>query len=41
MTAERADKIGSRVREMAWQLSTALGATADGVRALVPDIRLG
>jgi IclR family transcriptional regulator, acetate operon repressor len=41
MTAERADKIGSRVREVAWQLSTALGATAEGVHALVPDIRLG
>ena len=41
MSAERADKIGSRVREVAWQLSTALGATAEGVRALVPDIRLG
>lgn len=41
MNAERADQIGSRVREVAWQLSTALGATAQGVRALVPDIRLG
>jgi IclR family acetate operon transcriptional repressor len=41
MTAERADKIGSRVRDVAWQLSTALGATAEGVHALVPDIRLG
>jgi IclR family acetate operon transcriptional repressor len=41
MDAERADKIGTRVREVAWQLSTALGATAEGVRALVPDIRLG
>jgi IclR family transcriptional regulator, acetate operon repressor len=41
MTAERADKIGSRVRDVTWQLSTALGATAEGVHALVPDIRLG
>jgi IclR family acetate operon transcriptional repressor len=41
MSAERAEKIGSRVREVAWQLSTALGATAEGVHALVPDIRLG
>jgi IclR family transcriptional regulator, acetate operon repressor len=41
MNAERVDKIGSRVREIAWQLSTALGATAEGVHALVPDIRLG
>lgn len=24
---------GGRVREVAWQLSTALGATAEGVRA--------
>jgi IclR family transcriptional regulator, acetate operon repressor len=41
MNAERVDKIGNRVREIAWQLSTALGATAEGVHALVPDIRLG
>jgi IclR family acetate operon transcriptional repressor len=41
MNAERAEKIGSRVREVAWELSTALGATAEGVHALVPDIRLG
>jgi IclR family acetate operon transcriptional repressor len=41
MSAERAEKIGSRVREVAWELSTALGATAEGVHALVPDIRLG
>jgi IclR family transcriptional regulator, acetate operon repressor len=41
MNAERAEKIGSRVREGAWELSTALGATAEGVHALVPDIRLG
>ncbi|HEX2285536.1 MAG TPA: IclR family transcriptional regulator [Mycobacterium sp.] len=41
MTAERAEKMGSRVREVAWEVSTALGATADGVHALVPDIRLG
>jgi IclR family transcriptional regulator, acetate operon repressor len=41
MSADRAEKIGSRVREVAWQLSTALGATAEGVHALVPDIRLG
>jgi IclR family acetate operon transcriptional repressor len=41
MNAERVDKIGTRVREVAWQLSTALGATAEGVRAVVPDIRLG
>ena len=33
--------MGERVREVAWQLSTALGATAEGVHALVPDIRLG
>lgn len=41
MTSERADVMGTRVREVAWQLSTALGATADGVHALVPDIGLG
>jgi len=41
MNPEREDAIGARVREVAWQLSTALGATMDGVRALVPDIRLG
>jgi IclR family transcriptional regulator, acetate operon repressor len=41
MTPDRADRMGARVREIAWQLSTTLGATADGVYALVPDIRLG
>ena len=41
MSADRAEKIGSRVREVAWQLSTALGATAEGVHEFVPDIRLG
>ena len=41
MTAERVDKIGGRLREVAWQLSTALGATAEGVHAIVPDLRLG
>lgn len=41
MGAERAQQIGSRVREVAWQLSTALGATAEGVRAVIPDICLG
>ncbi|WP_051468666.1 IclR family transcriptional regulator [Mycolicibacterium tusciae] len=41
MDAERAQLIGARVREVAWQLSTALGATAEGVRAVRPDIRLG
>jgi IclR family acetate operon transcriptional repressor len=41
MDAERAQQIGTRVREVAWQLSTALGATPDGVRAVIPDIRLG
>lgn len=41
MSPEREELIGTRVREVAWQLSTALGATAEGVHALVPDIRLG
>jgi IclR family acetate operon transcriptional repressor len=41
MDQERAERIGTRVRETAWQLSIALGATAEGVRALLPDIRLG
>jgi IclR family acetate operon transcriptional repressor len=41
MDAERAQQIGGRVREVAWQLSTALGATAEGVHAVIPDIRLG
>jgi IclR family acetate operon transcriptional repressor len=41
MTPEREEHLGTRVREVAWELSTALGATADGVHALVPDIRLG
>ena len=41
MTAERADAMGARVREVAWQLSTTLGATAEGVHATVPGIRLG
>ncbi len=41
MDAERAQQIGGRVREVAWQLSTALGATAEGVRAVIPHIRLG
>lgn len=41
MDAERAQQIGGRIREVAWQLSTALGATAEGVRAAIPDIRLG
>jgi IclR family acetate operon transcriptional repressor len=39
--AQRAEQIGARVREIAWQLSSALGATAEGVHAVVPDIRLG
>ncbi|GFG48958.1 transcriptional regulator, IclR family protein [Mycolicibacterium agri] len=41
MTEERAEHMGQRVREVAWQLSTTLGATEEGVHALVPDIRLG
>jgi IclR family transcriptional regulator, acetate operon repressor len=41
MGAERVEQVAERVREVAWQLSTALGATADGVHAFVPDIRLG
>lgn len=41
MTPERQSEIGARVRDVAWQLSTALGATAEGVHALVPDVRLG
>jgi IclR family transcriptional regulator, acetate operon repressor len=41
MTPDRADQMGARVREVAWQLSTTLGATAEGVHALAPDIRLG
>jgi IclR family transcriptional regulator, acetate operon repressor len=41
MTTERADRMGPRVREVAWQLSTTLGATAEGVHAVVPGIRLG
>jgi IclR family transcriptional regulator, acetate operon repressor len=41
MPEERIDQIGTRVREVGWQLSMALGATAEGVRARVPDFRLG
>jgi IclR family transcriptional regulator, acetate operon repressor len=41
MTEDRADQMGTRVREVAWELSTTLGATAEGVHAVVPDIRLG
>jgi len=41
MNAERAEAMGTRIREVAWQLSTALGATPDGVHALVPDLRIG
>lgn len=41
MNDERAAEIGRRICEVAWQLSTALGATAEGVHELVPDIRLG
>ncbi|MDV3129729.1 IclR family transcriptional regulator [Mycobacterium sp. 21AC1] len=41
MNPERAAEIGCRLREVAWQLSTALGATEDGVHAIVPDIALG
>lgn len=41
MTPEREDLLGARVREVAWQLSTTLGATIDGVHEHVPDIRLG
>ncbi len=41
MTTERADAMGARVREVAWQLSTTLGATAEGVHAMVAGIRLG
>jgi IclR family transcriptional regulator, acetate operon repressor len=41
MTDALADRMGTRVREVAWELSTALGATADGVHTSIPDIRLG
>jgi IclR family transcriptional regulator, acetate operon repressor len=41
MSPERAEMMGSRVREVAWQLSLALGATADGVHTLVPGLRVG
>ncbi|MHC9294726.1 IclR family transcriptional regulator [Mycobacterium sp. LTG2003] len=41
MNPERMAEIGCRVREVAWRLSTALGATADGVHELVPDLTLG
>lgn len=41
MSAERMAEMGRRVREVAWQLSTTLGATAEGVHATVPDITLG
>jgi IclR family acetate operon transcriptional repressor len=41
MDPERVQQIGARVREAAWQLSTALGATPEGVRSVIPDIRLG
>lgn len=41
MSAERAEQMGNRVRDVAWQLSLALGATADGVHTVVPDLRLG
>ena len=41
MTEERIEQIGTRVREVAWQLSIALGATVEGVHAVVPDIRVG
>jgi IclR family acetate operon transcriptional repressor len=41
MTEVLADRMGARVREVAWELSTALGATADGIHALVPELRLG
>jgi len=41
MTPDRVDLMGTRVREIAWQLSTTLGATEDGVHAVVPDIRVG
>ena len=41
MNPERASVIGCRIREVAWQLSTTLGATAEGVHAVVPDIALG
>lgn len=41
MSPDRDEVIGTRVREVAWQLSSALGATADGVHASIPDIRLG
>jgi IclR family transcriptional regulator, acetate operon repressor len=41
MDEERAEKLGGRVRDVAWQLSTALGATPEGVHEVVPDLRLG
>lgn len=41
MNPERMAEIGCRVREVAWRLSTALGATADGVHENVPDLTLG
>ncbi|MGV0744801.1 IclR family transcriptional regulator [Mycolicibacterium sp. XJ870] len=41
MDSERMGEIGRRVREVAWQLSLTLGATEEGVHAVVPDITLG
>jgi IclR family acetate operon transcriptional repressor len=41
MTEEIAERMGTRVREVAWELSTTLGATEEGVRAVVADLRLG
>jgi IclR family acetate operon transcriptional repressor len=41
ISAESGETIGARLREMSWHLSAALGATAEGVRALVHDIGLG
>lgn len=41
MNPERMAEMGCRVREVAWRLSTALGATAAGVHEVVPDLTLG
>jgi IclR family acetate operon transcriptional repressor len=41
MSVEREVVIGARIRGVAWQLSTALGAVDAGVRARVPDVAFG
>lgn len=41
MDDERAAELGATVRDAAWEISTALGASADDVQARLPGLKIG